>query len=76
MNIPKPTHDYIATAKCGCIVGLMAVIPGYEKDLAKEIASFIHGGCTVELVSRDSEEFINACDNFGHHCKPSQPKLF
>jgi hypothetical protein len=72
----KPTHDYVATAKCGCVVGLIAVIPGDEKETAKDVASFIKSGCLVELVERSSKKFRDACANFGHHCQPEQPALF
>jgi hypothetical protein len=74
--LPKPTHDYIATAKCGCIVGLIADIQGTEKETAKEVANFIKQGCKVERVNRDSEQFKTAIANFGHHCEPKQMKLF
>jgi len=71
----KPTHSYIATAKCGCVVGLIAVIPGYEKDTAKNVADFIKRGYMVELVERSSEKLIQAVNNFGHHCQPEQQSL-
>jgi len=68
--LQKPTDNYIATAKCGCTVGLIAVIPGYEKDTAKKVADFIKSGCLVRLVERESDEFKYAVNNFGHHCQP------
>ena len=74
--LEKPTHDYVATAKCGCIVGLIADLKGAEKDTAKEVANFIRRGCKVELLSRESEQFKAALASFGHHCQPEQPALF
>ena len=74
--LEKPTHDYVATAKCGCVVGLIADMKGAEKDTAKEVADFIRRGCKVELLSRESEQFKNALASFGHHCQPEQPSLF
>jgi hypothetical protein len=76
-NIPIPTHEYIATAKCGCIIGLCADIPGLEKDTAQSVARFIRDGCTVQWVSRDSQTFRDAVVNFGHSCKVAvqQPEL-
>ena len=68
----KPTHDYMATAKCGCVVGLVAVIPGDEKETAKSVAEFIRDGCTIELVERSSQRFRDALENFGHYCQPEQ----
>jgi len=68
----KPTHDYMATAKCGCVVGLVAVIPGDEKETAKSVAEFIRDGFTIELVERSSQRFRDALENFGHHCQPEQ----
>lgn len=76
MILPKPTHDYVAFAPCGCVVGLMAVIPGHEKHLAKEIADFIADGCQVKLMDRSSQEFETALRNFGHHCQPKQLDIF
>lgn len=74
--LQKPTHDYIATAKCGCVVGLIADMVGLEKETAKEVASFIKRGCMVERVSRSSDTFKTALASFGHHCQPEQPSLF
>jgi hypothetical protein len=72
----NPKNEYVATAKCGCIVGLIADLPGAEKDTAKEVANFIRRGCKVELLSRESEQFKVALASFGHHCQPEQPSLF
>lgn len=72
----KPTHDYVATARCGCVVGLIADIAGDENDTAKAVADFIRSGCKVELVSRDSEQFKSAVSSFGHHCRNEQLSLF
>lgn len=71
-----PTHDYVAIAKCGCVVGLMTDMKGYEKETAKEVASFIREGCKVKHVERDTQEFRDYCDNFGHKCQPKQVELF
>jgi hypothetical protein len=71
----KPTHEYIATAKCGCVVGVLSDLKGYEKETAKEVADFIKKGCAVNRVLRDSDEFKNALDNFGHYCQPEQAVL-
>lgn len=71
-----PTHEYIATAKCGCVVGLVADIAGQEKFTAQSVAGFIADGCAVERVDRTSQKFIDACGNIGHHCNPAQERLF
>jgi hypothetical protein len=72
----KPTHEYVATAKCGCVVALIAVIPGEEKETAKEVSSLIRSGCTIELIERESDNFKQAVKTFGHHCLPVPLTLF
>jgi hypothetical protein len=71
----KPEFEYIATDKrCGCVVGLMADY-GDPKETAAEVARFIKHGCAVTRVSRESEEFRHALDNFGHRCEFGMEQL-
>jgi hypothetical protein len=74
--LPKPTHEYIATAKCGCIVALIAILPGSEKEIAREVSDLIKHGCTIELAEFGSDKMRQAINNFGHHCQPVPLPLF
>lgn len=68
----KPTNEYVARKPCGCVVGLMAVIPGRERETAKEVAAWIRDGLTVTYISRDSDEFTTVIDHFGETCPKCQ----
>ncbi len=75
-TIQKPTHDYIATDKnCGCVLGVVADVPGEEKWTSRHVQEMIAAGCVVERVARASEKFRQAMAHFGHHCQPKQPSL-
>jgi hypothetical protein len=41
---------YIGRAKCGCIRAAFMDEPAYAKDIAKEVASWIRSGLTVERI--------------------------
>jgi len=47
-------------------------MPDRKKETAKEVAFFIKSGCTVKHISRSSDEFKQALENFGHQCQPEQ----
>ncbi len=46
----EPTHAYIAKRSCGCMVFASMDDPRLAKDNAREIASCIREGFTVERV--------------------------
>lgn len=71
----KPTHDYVITAPCGCVVELIADLPKWRKDTSKHIAAAIRRGDTVQRVARDTDAFRDAVANFGHHCQAHQEIL-
>ena len=78
MNNQKPTHDYVARLKCGCIVALVADVPGFEKETAKSVAELIRDGCAVERVERTSQVIQSiTAEGIGCHCQQiQQPVLF
>ncbi len=47
----KHEHAYIGIKKCGCVVAAMADLPDHANDVAREVASFIKSGLTIERVS-------------------------
>lgn len=67
--IPKPTHDYIGRAPCGCVVILIADIPGLEKDTGHDVGQAIAKGITIERIQRDSDAFrAILAQGIGHTC--------
>lgn len=56
------THNYIGTAKCGCVVAVTCDVPSQPKWSAKSVADFIKSGLTVTRISH--EEFRQ--NKFGH----------
>lgn len=76
-DIDVGTHDYIGTAKCGCVVAVACDVPSDPKFTAESVADFIKSGLTVTRISH--EEFRQG--KFGHRddCPgkvPAQGGLF
>ena len=66
---PKPTHDYVGRAPCGCVVTLIADIPGLEKDTGRDVGAMIAKGITIERIPRDSDAFrAIIAQGIGHIC--------
>lgn len=65
--IPRPTHDYIGLKPCGCVVVVIADIPGAEKITAREVADLIREGLKVERIPiADLHEYLPlGCKHIG-----------
>jgi hypothetical protein len=46
--VVKPTHDYVARRKCGCIGSIMYDLP--TKDVAAELRRWASAGLTIERM--------------------------
>lgn len=69
MSAEETGFVYVATAKCGCRVGVCSEdMP--DKERAKAIASFIRDGLIVE---REPVAHFRAAP-FGHKCDKKRPK--
>lgn len=67
--IQKPTHDYIGRAPCGCVVTLIADIPGLENETGRYVGAMIAKGLTIERIPRDSDAFrAIIAAGIGHTC--------
>jgi hypothetical protein len=47
----KATHAYLGIASCGCVMAMTVDNPEHKKDVAKDVASFMRWGATIERVS-------------------------
>jgi hypothetical protein len=63
------THCYVGTLACGCGVAITRDIPGYEKDTAKDVASFIAGALVVTRLPHKE-----ACELFAAKCDSHKSK--
>lgn len=70
IETPKPTHDYVIYAACGCPVVVIADVPGQEKITAAYIARELKLGEHIERVAIDDMGWILA--NLGCSCKEAQ----
>ena len=59
------THAYIGIAACGCIRAATADDPDQKKEVAKDVASFLRWGKTVERVSVESVRITLCTSNHG-----------
>lgn len=58
-------HDcYIGRGSCGCVIAACVDIPACKKDTARDIASWIKQGMTVERVSGKAVT-LSGCENHG-----------
>lgn len=68
---PRPTHDYIAKKKCGCVIAICYDLG--DKDTARDVANWIKNGLTVDRVPMsEAVDLLKA----GFECKhPAEGQL-
>jgi hypothetical protein len=64
----RPEFDYVAYAKCGCIVGL--TVDFADKDTGKAVAEWIADGCHIERVTTAQVRELLDTKGFGCKCQP------
>jgi hypothetical protein len=63
----KCTHCYVGKLACGCIVAVTSDEPDCPKRVAKDVASFVREGMTIERMTL--EAFRSSKAPFGCECK-------
>jgi hypothetical protein len=69
--LKEPEFEYVAFAKCGCIVGVCVDMA--DAFTGKSVAEWIKKGCTVERKNR--QEFFAVLDEKGFGCKCQHKNL-
>lgn len=73
-SYPRPEFEFVARADCGCVLSVIALIPGSEAVIAPDLGRMILAGLTVTKMRRDSEEFAALmAKGIGHHCQAAEP---
>lgn len=76
-------YAYVARKQpCGCLVGLAADVPGFEKDTAQSVSQWIRKGCAVNRLPHNEVTQILKSEHLGCECEEKkkanckQPDLF
>lgn len=62
------THNYVGCLPCGCGVAIVADMPDYTKDTAKDVAKMIEHGYEVQRLPHKEagEMFSRHCAEYPH----------
>lgn len=68
MMYPNTEYSYVGYAPCGCMKAAIIDDPARPREVAREVASWIRSGLTVERVKHQivRDNFVGVC---GHDFK-------